>query len=270
MDISICYMVRNEILKLPRSIHEMKGLGAQVCIVDTGSTDGTVEYAKSVADKFARFKWCDDFSAARNKSLALADGDWILVLDADEWIDKTYFPKIREIIKNPTAPVFVFQILNFMQSPLWVEKPFILRGASPRLFLRSKGYKYEGIVHNKLNVDDETMTRHTRFLTIYNFAYKERDDIVWKCEQNKKLMDIKVKEQGWTFENCIHYSDIYRKLWTWKKDTKDGKRAVHYLNQALRIRSDVRMMQVRNFLLKEVQYVESKGNGQGDRQCRSA
>jgi len=248
--LSVCYIVKNEILKLPESIKHVRELADEICIVDTGSTDGTVQYAKFAADKFAKFKWCDDFSAARNKSLELATGDWILVLDADEWIDESAYPKIRTLAFRTDVEGFLFTIFNFMQDPMWVKKPAVLYGKAIRLF--RKGYKYEGIVHNKLNIENPADSG----LSVNNFAFKERDTIREKCDRNKKLMEKKIKSQGWTHINCIHYSDIYRKLWTWHGDIKDGMKAVHYLNEALKKQKDIKITQVRDLILKEIEYVK--------------
>lgn len=77
-------IVRDEIAMLPACLDSLAGAVDQTVIVDTGSTDGTDEWAASRADVFVRFPWCDDFSAARNAGLERASGDWILIVDADE------------------------------------------------------------------------------------------------------------------------------------------------------------------------------------------
>ena len=69
----------------------------EVIIVDNGSTDKTIEIAKSFGQKvhLFNFTWVDDFSAARNESLKHATCDWILVLDADEIILEEDKQKIK-------------------------------------------------------------------------------------------------------------------------------------------------------------------------------
>lgn len=59
----------------------------EIVIVDTGSMDGTLEIAREFGAKIVHHPWNDDFSEARNVSLANATGDWALWLDADEEVE---------------------------------------------------------------------------------------------------------------------------------------------------------------------------------------
>ena len=56
-------------------------------VVDTGSTDRTVEIAAEFSARIVQFPWEDDFAAARNAGLDAAQGEWVFWLDADEWLD---------------------------------------------------------------------------------------------------------------------------------------------------------------------------------------
>ena len=82
--ISLCMIVKNEEKHLSGCLDSVRGMVEQVVIVDTGSTDRTVEIARSHGAAVFFFPWCNDFSAARNESLRHATGEWILWLDADE------------------------------------------------------------------------------------------------------------------------------------------------------------------------------------------
>ena len=77
-------IVRDEEQALARCLESVDGIVDEMCIVDTGSSDATVAIARRYGAQVATFDWCDDFAAARNASLSLASGQWILVLDADE------------------------------------------------------------------------------------------------------------------------------------------------------------------------------------------
>jgi len=86
--ISCAMIARNEDHIIGRCLDKVLPLVDEVVLVDTGSTDFTVEIAKARGEKVKvnRFKWCDDFAAARNFSKSKCSGDWILSLDADEFI----------------------------------------------------------------------------------------------------------------------------------------------------------------------------------------
>lgn len=85
--LSLCMIVRDEERDLPRCLDSVRGVVDELCVLDTGSTDGTVDVARAAGARVESFTWCDDYAVARNASLVLATGDWILVLDADEEIE---------------------------------------------------------------------------------------------------------------------------------------------------------------------------------------
>jgi glycosyltransferase involved in cell wall biosynthesis len=84
--LTACLIVKNEARCLARCLKSMIGLADETIVVDTGSTDRTVAIAKDYGARVESFAWCDDFSAARNHALSFATGEWVLSVDADEWI----------------------------------------------------------------------------------------------------------------------------------------------------------------------------------------
>jgi glycosyltransferase involved in cell wall biosynthesis/predicted SAM-dependent methyltransferase len=96
--ISLCLIVKNEEPVLERCIRSMEGCYDELIIVDTGSTDKTVEIAKKLGARVEHFKWIDDFGTARNYSFSFATGDWIMWVDADDILEKGHAQKFREIV----------------------------------------------------------------------------------------------------------------------------------------------------------------------------
>ncbi len=90
-EISIGIIVKNEakdLLRLLKSLKKLReSIPCQVIITDTGSTDGTIEIAKEYADVYLEFEWCNDFAAARNTGVEVAQGRWFSYFDADEFLD---------------------------------------------------------------------------------------------------------------------------------------------------------------------------------------
>src|ERR1700692_4059759 len=82
--ISLCMIVRNEERFLGDALTSVQGVVDEICIVDTGSSDGTRPVAGSFGARIDFISWHDDFAMARNAALAMATGGWIFVLDADE------------------------------------------------------------------------------------------------------------------------------------------------------------------------------------------
>jgi len=84
LTLSLCMIVRDEEKMLGRCLAAVAPAVDEIVIVDTGSTDATVEIAKSFDAKVIEFPWTGSFSEARNVSFAAATGDWVMYLDADE------------------------------------------------------------------------------------------------------------------------------------------------------------------------------------------
>ena len=86
VEISLCMIVKNEEDVIGRCLECVKEVVDEIIIVDTGSTDSTVEIAKEYTNKIYNFEWVDDFAKARNYSFSKATKDYIMWLDADDII----------------------------------------------------------------------------------------------------------------------------------------------------------------------------------------
>jgi len=102
IQISLCMVVKDEEKILEAFLAPIKDLVDEIIIIDTGSKDRTKEIAKKFTDRVYDFKWCNDFSKARNFSIEKATKEWILVLDPDEKIEKDDLIKLKSIIMQQT------------------------------------------------------------------------------------------------------------------------------------------------------------------------
>lgn len=84
MRLSIAMIVKNEQKNLWRCLESVRGLNAELIVVDTGSVDQTVRIAKEFGAKLYYHPWENNFAKHRNQSFSYATGDWIYQLDADE------------------------------------------------------------------------------------------------------------------------------------------------------------------------------------------
>ncbi len=87
MRVSAALIVRNELAFIDDCLKSLTGVVDEIVVVDTGSTDDTVEKARHFPVNLHTFKWRNDFSAARNYAIDQASGDWILYIDADERLE---------------------------------------------------------------------------------------------------------------------------------------------------------------------------------------
>ncbi len=146
--ISACLIVKNESEYLGRCLESLKGLVDEIVVVDTGSTDNTVEIAESFGAVVGSFEWCSDFAAARNASLKLAKQPWILWIDADEVLGAGCEALLREAVIRPHFGGYMLRIVNFLESSgertEFVHTPV-------RLFRNLPTHRFEGKIHEQIS-----------------------------------------------------------------------------------------------------------------------
>lgn len=146
--LSLCMIVKNEAKFLRRCLESAAPFVDEVIIDDTGSDDGTAEIAQEFATDFCATTWPDSFSAARNAVLERATGDYIVVLDGDEWIPANgAWAKIREMILQEDPDGIALRVHNNLPAEQLLQSDFIWQ---IRVFRNCKEYKYRGRVHNQL------------------------------------------------------------------------------------------------------------------------
>lgn len=101
--ISVCMIVRNEETLLPRCLQSIQGIADEIIVVDTGSTDRTIEIGRRFGAKVYHHPWENDFSKHRNQSLSYATMDWVLVLDADEEFFSEDAAVMRQVLHQSSA-----------------------------------------------------------------------------------------------------------------------------------------------------------------------
>jgi len=139
-------IVRNEEKNLPRVLRSVEGLVDEIVIVDTGSTDRTVEVAISSGARVEHFAWCDDFSAARNHALSFAREDWILVLDADDEFERADIPDARRLLASTKVDV-----ITVRQEITWPGAASFVK-VQPSFFRRRANIRYSFRVHEAPNL----------------------------------------------------------------------------------------------------------------------
>jgi glycosyltransferase involved in cell wall biosynthesis/Tfp pilus assembly protein PilF len=141
--ISVCLIVKNEEKFLARCLASIRNLAHQIIVLDTGSTDRTIEIANENGAEVHSFAWCDDFSAARNAALEHATGDWILMLDADEELPADQHERLLADVKTPGVIAHRLPLVNF-----GAESDG--RSYVPRLFRNAPGVFFYGRVHEQV------------------------------------------------------------------------------------------------------------------------
>ncbi len=189
--ISLCMIAKNEEKYIKTCIKSALPLVDEVIVVDTGSTDDTISIINSIKDEFKskdikiiESVWENDFSKARNTSIKDVKSDWILVLDADEFIEMNA-KELKLFLEKSEFDIWNIPIFNYSDS----GAPAIST-VMPRLF-RNNNPSYEGEIHEVLLLDGKNL--HSLPLSqdlakIHHVGY--RTEVI--KEKNKGQRNLKI------------------------------------------------------------------------------
>lgn len=201
--ISLCMIVKNEERFLARCLSSVQGIVEEIVIVDTGSTDSTIEIAKFFNATVVSFNWVNDFSKARNEALKYAKSDYILVLDADEYLDEDHAQLMKPLDKD----AYFINIRSALKGGISTVHPVI------RLFRNCPELKFTGKIHEQILVPSEKglSTEYTQLL-VHHDGYL-LDVIAEKNKQERNLAmllaELKENETGFTLFNLrIQYKTM--------------------------------------------------------------
>jgi GT2 family glycosyltransferase/tetratricopeptide (TPR) repeat protein len=103
ISLSLCMIVRDNETTIGPCLASIRPWVDEIIIVDTGSIDRTTQICAEFGARLHEFRWCDDFSAARNESLKSARGKWIFWMDSDDTISAECGRKLRQLADGPHA-----------------------------------------------------------------------------------------------------------------------------------------------------------------------
>ncbi len=206
--LTISLIVRNEEKSLGGCLESVAGLGGEIVVVDTGSIDRTREVAAAHGARVFDFPWGDDFAAARNESLRLATGDWVLWLDADEYFDDANRGKVKDLLAEiKTSEVKTSEVLKtsevWGQAYVMVQRSHHAAGQTGsrvqqvRLFPRHPEVRWEYRVHEQLLPSLRRAGFGVRFtdIVIEHTGYVDPALRDRKMERNLRLLHLDQAER---------------------------------------------------------------------------
>jgi glycosyltransferase involved in cell wall biosynthesis len=233
MLLSVVMMVKNEDRFLRKTLNALKpitdSIDSEIIILDTGSTDKTVEIAKTFTDKVYFCEWNDDFGSMRNKSISYASGEWLLVIDADEVLNESkdlieFFKSDMHKIYN-SASIEVNNIMNGKTELNNYESSVEL----VRLF-RKSGFKYTGKIHEQPIFSEPLFRRLSKF-NHYGYLFVDEE---FRMNKIKRNYDILVKELKDKPNEPYLIYQLGKNFMTEKKD----REALDYIEKSYKIYED--------------------------------
>jgi tetratricopeptide (TPR) repeat protein len=147
MTLSLCMIVRDEEEMLPRCLAAVAPAVDEIVIVDTGSTDRTVEIAKTFGAKVIEREWTG-FAEARNVSLEAATGDWVIYLDADEVLVSDDVVRLQHLTGHVWREAFCLVETSYTGETCggsaMTTRPL-------RVFRNRPHYRFEGRLHEQIS-----------------------------------------------------------------------------------------------------------------------
>jgi tetratricopeptide (TPR) repeat protein len=144
IQLSLAMIVKNEARCLARCLQSIRGVVDETVIADTGSTDDTVEIARQAGARVVHFAWSSDFAAARNFALDQTRGEWVLVLDADEYASADLAGELRQFIQGPPQIGRLKIVSDFLHRGQKLQSSTFVSRLFPR------GARFAGRIHEQI------------------------------------------------------------------------------------------------------------------------
>lgn len=185
--LSLCMIAKDEEHNLPRCLNSVKDVVDEIILVDTGSSDRTIEVAERFGARVLRRRWRGSFAKARNCSLEAATGDWILVLDADEELEAGKGPLVRALMDMDDIEAVSFPVVNLVSDGVWTHSE---SAASARMWRNRPVYRYERDLHEQILPSIYRWNRAARVaqvdVRIFHYGYL-RQEVKRKGKRDRNL-----------------------------------------------------------------------------------
>ena len=195
MVFSVILIAMNEEASIARALHSV-AFADQIVVVDSGSHDRTVEIARGLGAKVAVTDDWPGFGPQKNRALDLATGDWVLSLDADEWLTAASADEIRRVIGAGATGAAAYRMPRrssfcgrFMRHSGWWPDYVV------RLFRRGSARFSDDSVHERVMVEGAIGTLRE---PIMHETYVDLEDMLVKMNSYSTLTARSRQQDGKT------------------------------------------------------------------------
>jgi glycosyltransferase involved in cell wall biosynthesis len=181
MSLSVIVITKNEECNIKTCLNSV-AWADEIIVLDSGSTDATVEICKQYTDKVYETDWLG-FGHQKNRALSYASCDWILSLDADEWVTPGLKEELLMAINNPGGHVaFEMPRLSsycgqYIRHSGWCPDYII------RLSKKGMAKFSEQIIHERLIVEGSIGRLHPH---IMHASFKDLEHVLTKLNRYSK------------------------------------------------------------------------------------
>jgi len=194
LPLSVALISLNEEDNIGRTLEAVKDIASEIIVVDSGSTDKTVEIAKNYGAKVFIERW-KGYRDQKNSAMKKCSQEWILFLDCDEVVSPELKESIIKNVKNPTADgylinrktVYLGKVLKHAWQPDW----------NLRLVRRNSNPRWEGgEIHEFLVIDGKVKKIDG---DLFHYSYKDIKDHFSKVVNYSYLSAVDLNKKGKKF-----------------------------------------------------------------------
>jgi len=210
--LSVTIVAQNEERTIAAVLAAVIEIADEIVFLDSGSTDRTVEIAKSFVVRFYHQDWLG-YAEQKNKAIDLASGEWILSLDADEVLTPALLMEIRDLmqrgISDDIAGFKIPRVLYIGDSP--VKGGGFYPDAQLRLIRKGKGRFQPRVVHESISVEGRVRQLKNDML---HYAYKDVEQFARTMDRYARLSARQYFEHENTAWRRSRLNEILNPLWT--------------------------------------------------------
>jgi glycosyltransferase involved in cell wall biosynthesis len=196
-NISLCMLVKNEEEFLEQCLQSASPFVYEMIIIDTGSSDRTVEIATKFGARVISVEWEDDFAAVRNIALSYASCTWVLILDADELLAPPNMTLLHQLLKNNSVSGYYLKVHHYFGEK---NSNNLITETTCRLFRKLPEAIFKGIIHEDISLSlmENFPEKEILFadISIYHFGYLE--EVIEK--KGKRERNIRLLKKGTDLE----------------------------------------------------------------------
>lgn len=210
--LSVTIIAKNEERTIREALASVVEIADEMVVVDSGSTDRTVEIAQRFGARLYRQEWLG-YAAQKNIALDLASGDWVLSLDADEIVTPALAAEIREVLRGGVPEkVAGFKIPRL----LFIGDAAVPGGgfypdAQLRLIRKGKGRFRSRLVHESIQVEGEVRQLKHDML---HYAYRDAAEFAAAMDEYARLSARHFFETGYGPWQSSRMNEILLPFWT--------------------------------------------------------
>jgi glycosyltransferase involved in cell wall biosynthesis len=209
--LSITIVAQNEDRTIAAVLAAVSGIADEIVFLDSGSTDRTVEIAKSFGVRFYHQDWLG-YAEQKNKAIDLASGEWILSLDADEVLTPALAAEIRSLMQRGVPGEIsgfkIPRVLYIGDSP--VKGGGFYPDAQLRLIRKGKGRFQPRVVHESIKVEGQVQQLTNDML---HYAYQDVEQFAQTMDHYARLSARQYFEHENTAWRRSRLNDLLNPLW---------------------------------------------------------